>query len=257
MDEGAGDGTRMRYLTGVLRPVEAMHPVEAAFAEDPAITPVALHESRLHDTGTCITLLQLEGDPEHVRSVLTAHPAIEDFLVAGDRDLFVYLESRPGELTRRLLTAESESAVVAETPFGYTGDGGLRGTLVGSDDALARFVDALPDALTLEVERLGEYHPQTDDLASILTPRQREIVAAAVQRGYYASPRRVSQRELASALGIASGTLSQHLQRIEAKVFPALLPQVTRSAESTRRRSLAGRSFEEGSPDRPRREVDR
>lgn len=54
----------------------------------------------------------------------------------------------------------------------------------------------------------------------LLTPRQREILHAAVTEGYYARPRRVSLSGLADLLKIRKSTLSQSLSTIEAKLLP-------------------------------------
>lgn len=55
---------------------------------------------------------------------------------------------------------------------------------------------------------------------ALLTPRQREILNAAVTRGYYARPRRMSLSELADHLRIRKSSLSQTLATIEAKLLP-------------------------------------
>jgi len=49
----------------------------------------------------------------------------------------------------------------------------------------------------------------------VLTERQREVVLAAVEHGYYETPRRCSLTELADEMGIAKSTCSGTLQRAE------------------------------------------
>ena len=213
--------SRMRYLTGVLRPVEATHPIERALAESHDLTPVAIHENRLHEDDVCITLLQVRGDRERLHDLLSTHPAVEEFMVAGGPDTFVYLRSEPNELSRLLLTAQAESEVVVRMPLEHTGDGGLRGTLIGENEAFQRFADTLPDEVDLEVERIGDYHPDVRDVFSSLTARQQDVLATAIRNGYYEDPRRATQHDLADVLDIAPGTVNQHLRRIEAKVFSA------------------------------------
>lgn len=66
---------------------------------------------------------------------------------------------------------------------------------------------------------IGEYHPDVGDVFASLTDRQQEIVATAIREGYYEDPRRASQADVAATLGIATGTVSEHLRRIEATVF--------------------------------------
>lgn len=221
--------TRMRHVTGVLRPIAATHPIERALADHPDLTPVAIHENRLHDNGSCITLLQVRGDREALTDLLSTHPAVEEFLVAGDADTYVYLQSQPNELARQLFAAQEDTEVVVRMPLEHTGDGGVRGTLIGEDAALGRFAESLPEAVDLEIERIGDYHPDLEQAFSSLTKRQQDVLAAAIREGYYADPRRASQQELAATLDVAPGTVSQHLRRIEAKVFSAFTVESTGS----------------------------
>lgn len=225
----------MRYLTAVLRPIEAVHPVEKSLAEATGITPVALHETKLLDDGTCVTLLRVSGDLEALDTILSDHPAVLQYTIAGERDGFVYLQTEPHDLTRSLIRIQDESAAVVRMPLEYTGDGGLRGTLVGDDDAFRRAIEALPDAIDVEIESIGEYHPDVGDLFASLTDRQQEIVATAIREGYYEDPRRASQADVAATLGIATGTVSEHLRRIEAKVFSeTVLDRVSDDGPSVR-----------------------
>lgn len=50
--EASSQKAELRYVTGVLRPVEEMHPVERALAAEPTVTPVAIHQLKLLDDGT-------------------------------------------------------------------------------------------------------------------------------------------------------------------------------------------------------------
>lgn len=209
----------MRYLTAVLRPIEEVHPVEKTLAETPGISPVAIHETKLLDDGTCVTLLRVRGDLEALDGVLADHPAVLQYTIAGERDGFVYFQTEPHDLTRSLIRIQDDSEAVVRMPLEHTGDGGLRGTLLGDDDAFRRAINALPDAVDVTVESIGEYHPDVGDVFASLTDRQQEIVATAIRDGYYEDPRRASQADVAEVLGIATGTVSEHLRRIEAKVF--------------------------------------
>ena len=209
----------MRYLTCVIRPVEKIHPVEAAMAAAPDVTPVAIHQTKLLDDGTCVTLLEVKGDLASLESLLAAHESVLEFTVAGDREGFVYLQSEPDELTEAIIDLQSESAVVVRFPVEHTRDGGLRATLIGDDEAFRRAVAAFPDELDVELEAVGDYRPDVRDVFAGLTDRQQEILATAIRAGYYEDPRRATQEDVAEALGIAPGTVSEHLRRIESRVF--------------------------------------
>jgi len=55
-----------------------------------------------------------------------------------------------------------------------------------------------------------------------LTGRQERIVRKALEMGYYEYPRRIRQKELASACGVASSTLAELLRRAERNILAAL-----------------------------------
>jgi len=54
-----------------------------------------------------------------------------------------------------------------------------------------------------------------------LTPEQDAAVRAAVEHGYYQTPREVETYELAEKLGVPGSTLSYRLRRAEAKLADA------------------------------------
>lgn len=55
-----------------------------------------------------------------------------------------------------------------------------------------------------------------------LTNRQEQIVRKALEMGYYDYPRKIRQKELASACGVASSTLAELLRRAERNIIAAL-----------------------------------
>lgn len=209
----------MRYITGVIRPVQAIHPIEKALAETSAVSPVAIHQTKLLDDGTCVTLLQVRGDLESLEAILDAHPTVHEYTIAGEREGFVYLQTEPHKLTRSLIGMQEDSEVIIRMPIKHTGDGGIRGTILGTEDALQNALDLFPDAVEVEIEAIGDYHPDVGDVSATLTDRQQEILATAISEGYYEDPRRASQQDIAAVLDIAPGTVSEHLRRIAAKVF--------------------------------------
>ncbi|MFC6940758.1 helix-turn-helix domain-containing protein [Salinirubellus sp. GCM10025818] len=61
---------------------------------------------------------------------------------------------------------------------------------------------------------------------SLLTDRQLALVHAAVERGYYDTPRRCSLTELAADVGLAKSTCSETLHRAEGKIVERFLEDV-------------------------------
>ena len=57
----------------------------------------------------------------------------------------------------------------------------------------------------------------------LLTERQRAVLEAAFYGGFFEWPRTVSGKEVASSLGVAPPTFSQHIRKAERKIFALLL----------------------------------
>ena len=52
-----------------------------------------------------------------------------------------------------------------------------------------------------------------------LPERRKEVMDLAVKRGYYQTPRKCTQRELAEELGVRQGTIAEHLQSAESTII--------------------------------------
>lgn len=94
--------------------------------------------------------------------------------------------------------------------------------VLGSDAPVGRFFEALTDEVGacagMEVLRLTELDPDASDPADVdhLPAEQRAALEAAVERGYYETPRSIELDELAAELDIPRSTLSYRLRRAEA-----------------------------------------
>jgi len=95
--------------------------------------------------------------------------------------------------------------------------------LIHSGDGDVRaFFDALEanvgDCADLDIERLTEASspPETGSTDDGLPPEQEEALRAAVERGYYETPRDVDVGELAALLDVPRSTLTYRLRRAEA-----------------------------------------
>jgi predicted DNA binding protein len=113
----------------------------------------------------------------------------------------------------RLVEAVSQGSLVLASPLEYLDGGRVRFTLVGSSADLRAAVDAIPDDIRVELDRVGAYD---DPAANGLTDRQRDALGAAVEVGYYEVPRRGTVADAAERLDCASGTASEHLRKAEA-----------------------------------------
>lgn len=113
-----------------------------------------------------------------------------------------------------LLFPVQSAGVPLELPFDIT-DGAATWELTASHDRLSQLGEQL-DAFGIryEVESIERYV----DPDRLLTDRQRRLLVAAVERGYYDTPRGCSLTELAEALDVAKSSVSETLHRAEGAV---------------------------------------
>ncbi len=79
--------------------------------------------------------------------------------------------------------------------------------------AVRSLADGIDDDASFDVRRLGPTAavPANDDAA--LTPRQREVLRTALERGYFAVPRGCSQTDLAEEFEVTPAAVSQQVRR--------------------------------------------
>ncbi|WP_254535168.1 helix-turn-helix domain-containing protein [Halomarina litorea] len=216
----------MRFVTYLLIPLDGeLHPIEGAIADAPAIERRAIHHFRMLDDGTAVTLYELAGDRDRADAVVGGCPSVHahDVSASGDR-LYCHVRFDPNDLTGRVYGVAQTNDLVLDMPIRYTDRGALRMTAIGE---LATFREAtrqIPDGVGLRLLQTGEYTPDGGELYAQLTERQQETLRAAVAAGYYEEPRRVTYRDIAEELGIAPGTVGEHLRKAESAVFTSITP---------------------------------
>ncbi|MFC4450900.1 helix-turn-helix domain-containing protein [Halorussus aquaticus] len=113
-----------------------------------------------------------------------------------------------------LLFSVQESGLPLELPF-VIEDGEAEVEITASRDRLSAFTAQL-DAFGMSFD--VEYVRELVNSESLLTDRQRELLNAAVEEGYYDTPRECSLTELADEAGVAKSTASETLHRVEEKI---------------------------------------
>ncbi|SFS56754.1 helix-turn-helix domain-containing protein [Halostagnicola kamekurae] len=158
-------------------------------------------------------LVEVTGpDIPGVLEAMAGHDQITELstLERGENDVTVYFET-----TKPLLLFSSrDSGMPIELPVEIR-DGTATIEVTGTRQRLAE--------LATQLEQFGiQYRIETIREAShdrqVLSERQLEVVVAAVDEGYYDTPRRCSLTELADHLDIAKSTCSETLHRAEETV---------------------------------------
>jgi hypothetical protein len=157
----------------------------------------------------------LEITSREMRAVLDAiesHAGVGDveLLQAGDDEALVQFEtSQPV-----LLMAVRNSMVPLELPLKIVG-GQAELELTATQSRLSELTTQLKEfGLSYEVA----YLRQTPVASDLLTEKQRSVLVAAVEHGYYDTPRGCTLTELSEELGLAKSTLSERLHRVEERV---------------------------------------
>jgi predicted DNA binding protein len=215
----------MRYATVVISPEGGgLQPADQALASESTVTRDAIHQINLLSDGSCVSLYSVRGDLQLVGEILKGQEDVIAHDVSGDHEGLAYIHFDPTETVRRLLSITQDNEIVLKTPIDCLESGGVRVTLVGDDGTIQRVVDSIPDSLTLSLEGIGDYHPDSEQLFSVLTERQQEILEAAVEMGYYEVPRNATHEDIASEVGVSAGTVGEHLRKVEGKVLSTLVP---------------------------------
>lgn len=211
----------MRYVKVFMSPEDGdLHPAAENLADNPAVSRQAIQHLNLLNDGTAVTLSRLRGDRTELERILSETDDIlrYDVSEAGD-DLQAYIHFVPNATTLALMELTREHELVLDTPIEYNSDGSIRVSVIGQDDTVQKAIDRVPDNVRLELEQLSDYDPELRELSSLLTDRQREILDAAVEVGYYRVPRNATHEDIADLVGISTTTVGEHLRKIEARLL--------------------------------------
>lgn len=213
----------MRYVTVVAYPDEEGINRLDRRVNELGLEYRAIHRMELLADDTVAMFAEGRGDVAGLDQVLSESPEVFEYSITGDdAGFFSYTRYAADDLTRLLMEARRESSYLIDMPVEYTDDGGLRATYIGTEAAFADMLSEQSEGVRIEVERTGPYTPGTRHVVSRLTERQREVLCAAVDLGYYQEPREATHNEIAAATELSETTVGEHLRKIEASVFSSL-----------------------------------
>jgi predicted DNA binding protein len=217
----------MRYLTVAVEADGdgAFHPLGRQLSEEPTIERRAIHRVELLADDTVVLFAEASGDQERYREIMDASPHVIDYLTAGTDRWVAVSQFEPTDAVRRALELQRDSPLVVDTPIRFTADDRLKVTYLGTDEAFRALYEYVADAdyVTAEVLETGTYEADESSFERLLTARQEEVLSAAVDLGYYDDPRRASLEDVGDAVGIAPGTVGEHLRKVESRVFGELV----------------------------------
>lgn len=185
--------------------------VAAATTAHPTTSIAALAALAREDAGFGIA--RVYGDQvDEMLDTIAAHESVLELEVihtSNGEALIEFVTDQP-----MLVVTAQQSGIPIEFPVTIT-DGTAELDITGSRDRLNQLLDQLHGlGLEFDVKYVREYQ----DPSNLLSDRQQEVVLAAVERGYYDSPRRCTLTDLAEELEIAKSTCSDILHRAESQI---------------------------------------
>jgi hypothetical protein len=162
------------------------------------------------EDGAGIGLAEVNAtDLAAVVTEMSAAESVTDTDVLARREEEAVVQFETGEPL--LLLPVQNAGIPLEMPFDVQ-DGEVTWELTAPQHRLSALGDQLE---AFGIEFTVEYVRQHVESERPLTDRQRRLVVAAVERGYYDTPRGCSLTDLADAEGIAKSTCSETLHRAE------------------------------------------
>lgn len=212
----------MKYLRLVIRYApEYQRPMHRFMTESGAVKREWLVTWNVGaESGISYTLFYVVGEREPYERMLSAVETMESYDLTPVRDgaFYAFVRGRETEQSRSFYTVFQQPTLMIVPPLAYRPRGLLAFDVVGEPAALEGVLDKLPEGITAEVRKVGEYDARLGTFAIDLTERQREALAAARQVGYYEVPRTGSVADVAAELDCASSTASNHLRKAEARL---------------------------------------
>ena len=216
----------MRYFKLHLSPPSgAFHPVDRVMAEKANVRREALLHLNLLQDGTGVALYLLRGEPNGLDAALADQSSALSYDVFnGNGEVFnVHLHFEPDSPATDLLEIAEAHKLIIDPPLEFSRNGGLLINVAGTQESIRRAAADLPEECgRVSLERMGQYDPERDSFVEALTERQRDVLATAVELGYYSTPRAVTHEDIADELDCSAGTVGEHLRKVEAKVLAEL-----------------------------------
>jgi predicted DNA binding protein len=217
----------MRYLTVLIEPDEgrAFHPLGKELTDEQSINRRAIHHIELLDDDTVLLFAEASGSKERYEQIMEGSPHVISYLTAGDDRWMAVSQFEPTEAVRRSLELQRESLLVIETPIQVTSDNNLKITYLGTDETFSKLYEYAERMghLSFDVLKMGDYDTDKSSFNRMITSRQEEVLEAAVDLGYYSEPRQASLEDIGEVVGIAPGTVGEHLRKAEERVFTELV----------------------------------
>jgi predicted DNA binding protein len=220
----------MKHIRVTVRPELDRAPGFVAYLlESPDVTEARAVDWNRADPVMTTHLYAVDGDAIGFRDAATDTPGVESVTLSAvdEARSYALLDVRDDVVPMFGVVEEAlaRAGLVVRRPLVYR-DGRIHGHVVGDAGALQAVLDGVPDAMDVTLDEVGRFPSARANPTSDLSDRQWEAIETAVELGYYDQPRAATDEEVASQLGCAPNTASEHLQKAEAKLINAVVGSV-------------------------------
>jgi predicted DNA binding protein len=112
--------------------------------------------------------------------------------------------------------------VIWDTPSIFT-KGKMVLSVTGEEEDLKKFLDVIKMLGDVQSVSFKKATFNEQNILSILTEKQKEILIAAKKNGYYNYPRKINSGELSQKIGLSKPTVVQHLRKAEIRLISNIL----------------------------------
>ena len=176
---------------------------------------------------SCILKVEYDGvelpklDEELVGSLLIDR-------ILEEKEGFAYLKVRTPGPIQMIVAREQDCWVVPPTYLSKKN--GFFMTIQGTPKGLKKVKDNLQLLIPEKIEMRISKMIIGDLIAAPELPERRHmVITTAVEKGYYDTPRKCTQKDIADMLGIKQGTVAEHLQYAESVIINSWADQVSQS----------------------------
>lgn len=216
----------MRYLELVGRPPSTAPRFFRLLAESPAIEEARLFEWNPAPEDALTALYAVDGDVTAIAEEVGESSAVLNYEITrvDETQFYILIVGRPSEapLFQQVINTITRQGVIVAKPVIYR-EGTVRFRIVGTGMVLQSMVESIPPDFDIDIHEIGTYPDGTIAPRRTLSERQRAAVKAALELGYYKSPREATHADVADQLGCAANTATEHLQKAEAKLIRAAM----------------------------------
>ncbi len=112
--------------------------------------------------------------------------------------------------------------IVWTTPSIFTKDK-LTLSIIANEENLKKFLDVIKYLGDIKNKSFIQATFNEQSILSCLTEKQKEMIIAAKNNGYYNYPRKINSEELSRIVGLSKPTVVQHLRKAESRIVSNIL----------------------------------